>query len=81
MTLKEKLADWTEWDGAAFGLAVSLGLMEGGVDSWLKNKAVFWSNNPVGEALGRFLQELVKADVLEYREEPDQQYRWKDATR
>lgn len=78
MTLKERLAEWTDWDGAAFELAVALGVMDGGHESWLKNKGIFWSSNPRESSFALILQELVKADILEYRTEPDQQYRWKN---
>ncbi len=60
-----------------FSLAVVLGVMPDGKESWFKNKGLFWSNNPQESAFAEILQRLVKADVLEYREEPDQQYRWK----
>jgi hypothetical protein len=76
MTLKEKLSDWTDWDGAEFKLAVTLGLVEDGPESWIQNKAMFWSANAKGNALAHILQELVQAGVLEHRSEPDQQYRW-----
>jgi hypothetical protein len=76
MTLKERLSEWTDWDGAAFELAVTLGLMEAGEESWLKNKGVFWSANARESSLALILKELVKAGILEHRSEPDQQYRW-----
>lgn len=75
-TLKEGLPDWTDWDGAAFKLAVTLGLMEDGQESWLKNKGTFWTSNPRESSLMLILQELVKAGILEHRTEPDVQYRW-----
>lgn len=77
MTLKEKLADWMDWDGAEFELAVTLGILDGGQESWIKNKAIFWSANRTGDFLHTILQEFVKAGILEYRTEPEQQYRWK----
>lgn len=76
-TLREKLREWTDWDGTAFTLAVVLGIMEDGQESWLKNKGVFWSANPLGDALVKVLNELVGAGLLEHRSEPDSQYRWK----
>jgi len=77
MTLRQRLSDWTDWDGAQFALAVALGVMEDGQENWFKNKHVFWSSNPRESAFTRILQELVEADILEYRSEPDSQYRWK----
>lgn len=77
MTLKEKLSDWVCWEGAEFELAVALGLMEEGHESWIKHKGIFWTANPLGDALGRMLQDLAKVGVLEYRTEPDHEYRWK----
>lgn len=76
MTLKEKLADWVSWEGAEFELAVLLGLVEGGEESWLKNKGVFWTANPVSDTLSKTLQDLVKAGILEYRTDPDHEFRW-----
>lgn len=79
MTLREKLRDWQDWDGAGFAVAVSLGIMEDGQDSWLKNKHVFWMANPLGDSLYQILQELVKSKVLEENRDPGElQYRWKN---
>jgi hypothetical protein len=77
MTLKERLQDWTDWDGAEFELAVALGILEAGQESWLKNKAIFWSANRTDDFLHAILQVFVRKGILEYRTEPDQQYRWK----
>jgi hypothetical protein len=76
MTLKEKLSDWVGWEGAEFELAVLLGIIDPGEESWLKNKGVFWTANPVSDALSQTLQDLVKAGILEYRTEPDHEFRW-----
>jgi hypothetical protein len=76
MTLKEKLSDWVDWDAAEFELAVTLGVLDGGQESWLKNKAIFWSANRADDFLHGILQAFVRAGILEYRTEPDQQYRW-----
>ena len=77
MTLRERLKDWVDWDEAMFFLAVALGIMPDGNESWFANKGLFWSSNPRESTLAEILQRLVKADILEYRQEPDQQYRWK----
>ena len=73
-TLRERLAEWTDWDFAAFELARSLSLMGPDVEFATDAKHVFWSNHPVGEALSNILRELVGAGVLEYH-----QYRWNSA--
>lgn len=75
--MKDRLKEWTDWDGASFELAVQLGLMEDGQESWLAHKGVFWSNNLLGTCLGVILEALVVADVLEKRTEPDVQYRFR----
>ncbi|HKE55113.1 MAG TPA: hypothetical protein VKB46_00370 [Pyrinomonadaceae bacterium] len=74
-SFKDSASDWTDSDVAAFFLARSIGLMKE-VDFPAKVKHVFWTNNPVGNALHQMLMELVAAGVLEYREEPDYQFRW-----
>jgi hypothetical protein len=78
-TLREQLIDWTDWDGAAFCLAKSMGLMSPKVRFSTDAKHLFWSANPVGHALHNMLGELVVAGVLENRDEPDDQYRWNPA--
>lgn len=42
-------------------------------------KYVFWSSNPLGDALDDVLQRLVDVGVLEFRDDDDEgrQYRWK----
>ena len=77
-TLREKLKDWTDADGAAYELACCLGLMNYDTDSMGKAKHVFWSQNRIGGALYNILRELVRVGVLEYRDEPDYQYRWNE---
>ncbi len=74
-SFKTRLSDWTDSDYAAFFLAQSIGLMKD-VNFPRQAKGVFWSDNPLGNALHRMLMELVDAGVLEYREEPDYQFRW-----
>jgi len=75
--MKNKLKDWTDWDGASFELAVLLGIMEPGPTSWLANKHVFWSDNRLGTSLHVILEALVSVGVLEKRTEPDTQYRYR----
>jgi hypothetical protein len=40
-------------------------------------KHVFWTDNKVGNLLYRILNDLVAAEILECRDEPDRQYRWR----
>ena len=77
-TLKDQLEDWTDWDFAAYALAISLGLMPAGILPG-RVKAVFWTNNPVGIMLHEMLRQLAAAGILENRDEPDDQYRWNAA--
>jgi hypothetical protein len=74
--LREALADWTDWDFAAYYLARALGVMREDVRFHLEAKHVFWSNHPIGEMLYATLEHLVEVGVLQKREEPDDQYRW-----
>jgi hypothetical protein len=73
--LPDELRDWTDWDGAAYCVGKALGLFPETTDM-REVKAVFWSENPLGDALHAVLLSLVAADVLERREEPDEQFRW-----
>ena len=75
-SLRESLAEWSDWDGAAYSLAVCLGLMPEGIFPG-RAKHVFWSNHEIGEMLFGMLDRLVEAGVLEERNEPDMQYRWR----
>jgi hypothetical protein len=76
--LNERLREWQDFDVAAYDLGVVLGLFadtpEGGW--WLDHapKWVFWSDNPLGNALHELLQQLVTIRVLESNEHG--QYRW-----
>ena len=79
-SLQESLEDWSDWDVAAFQLAVCLGLMAEG-DFPTRAKHVFWSGNPLGRSLHHMLEHLAAAGALEVREEPDRQFRWNRAFR
>lgn len=57
-----------------FDIAAHLGIVH---ESWINNKALLWKTGSIDELLTTLLQNMVKAGFLEYREEPDQQYRWK----
>jgi len=74
--LRDHLADWTDWDAAAFALACALGVMGEGVRFHLEAKHVFWTDHPIGTMLHEMLQRLVEVGVLQHRDEPDDQYRW-----
>ena len=75
-TLKESLVEWTDIDWAGFQLAICLGLMPPD-DNLFRTKAkhVFWTNNPVGDALYQMMRELAGVGILEYDEE-EMRYRW-----
>lgn len=77
MSLADDLADWTDWDGAAYCLGQAIGLFEG--VAFTEAKHVFWTDNDLGNGLRNALAALVSAGVLEYRDEPDDQFRWKRA--
>lgn len=75
MSLREDLADWTDIDVAAHHLARHLGVLP--VESMMRDfKWVYWSVNPLGDALVRTLDQYVALGVIEKRLEPDFQYRW-----
>ncbi|MFJ8441359.1 hypothetical protein [Kitasatospora griseola] len=76
MDLRERLDDWTDWDGAAFELGRVLGIFAQPV-TFPQVKRVFWTDSPLGNALHEMLLQLVAAGVLERRDEPDdEQFRW-----
>ena len=79
-SLREALADWSDWDGAGCALGTCLGLVPPG-PGWGRAKHVFWSNHEIGNMLSVMLDQLVVAGVLETRDEPDNQYRWNLAFR
>lgn len=69
-----RLSSWTDRDAAAFELAVVLGLIPKGWSFQLEAKHLFWSANPLGDALYSFLESLTKAGILEQDE--DDRLRW-----
>lgn len=78
--LKVRLAKWRDWDGAAYELGVVLGLWMDygapiGEDPWHGLKHIFWTDNPLGNALYNSLIELVNAGVLETQEDK-LSFRW-----
>jgi hypothetical protein len=75
MSLAMDLAEWTDSDVAAYLLGRSLGLFQN-QNFQTDTKHVFWTNNPLGNGLHDALLALVRAGVLERRDEPDEQFRW-----
>lgn len=73
--LSTTLADWTDWDGAAFALGRAIRLYERSADYEFV-KGDFWTDNARGIGLHAALNALVEGGVLERRDEPDIQYRW-----
>jgi len=67
-SLREALSDWQDVDGAMYHLAVALGVL---TDSrpWGGRKDLFWTNNPVGNALFEQLRQLAELGVLEFDED------------
>ncbi len=75
-TLKEYLADWTDFDGACWALGVVIGQFP--PESEMSDfKGVFWSRNDLGEGLFSALESLVKAGLLEFEEE-ECRFRWRE---
>jgi hypothetical protein len=75
MPLAEDLAEWVDCDGAAYLLGRSLGLFQN-QSFQTGTKHVFWTDNDLGNGLYDALLALVRAQVLDRREEPDEQFRW-----
>lgn len=74
------LANWEDWDVAAFALGRAIGLYELPTD-FQRKKHVFWTENAVGGGLHEALNRLAEAGILERRDEPDTQFRWKGTSR
>ena len=75
VSLAQDLADWTDWDGAAYLLGLSLGLFQD-QNFQTDTKGVFWTDNALGNGLHDALLALARAGILERREESDEQFRW-----
>lgn len=74
--------DWSDFDEAAYELGLAIGVFDPVLHAHMRScKHVFWSANPLGDALHRTLLELASAGVLEHRDEPDLQFRWNRAFR
>lgn len=80
-SLKERLTGWRDWDITSYELGVCLGFWPDfgappGEDCWNGVKGIMWSDNPLGNALSNFIDELVIVGMLERRRGPDVSYRW-----
>lgn len=79
-SLKERLSDWMDWDGACYEVGACLGFWPDfgathDQDCWHGAKGIIWSANPLGNAISDFLEGLVLEGMLE-REESGPSFRW-----
>ena len=77
LPLKERLADWQDYDVAGFFLGKALGVIPA-EDSWWRSKGIFWAADEVGIQLVDILKLLVDFGFLEQRDDYAQ-YRWAGA--
>lgn len=78
-TYKERLKDWTDFDGATWDFLVLLGLLpewgaEPGKDPWHGLKGVVWSGNKTSDLLSDIMMRMVEAGMLLRNE--DSQFKW-----
>jgi hypothetical protein len=79
-TWRRSLTDWKDLDVLQHELAVMLGIVQ--PELTLSDvKSLYWTVNPLGDALSRFLFQLVAAGVLEQHPEDDTLLRWNPAFR
>jgi len=77
--LRLMLKEWTDWDMAAYFLGVSLGIWKGDSVEWYERaKGGIWSTNMTSELLNGMMMDMVRLEQVEYREETEDQFRWKD---
>jgi hypothetical protein len=74
LPLKERLADWQDYDVAGFFLGKALGVIPA-EDTWWRSKGLFWGGGGVGFQLINVLDLLVDLGFLE-RQDDEGQYRW-----
>ncbi|MEU6900927.1 hypothetical protein [Streptomyces virginiae] len=79
MALSESMADWVDWDQAAYLLGLSLGAITPEVP-FSRSKRIFWEDNPAGRGLHAALLALVEGGLLESRDD-DEQFRWVATTK
>jgi hypothetical protein len=84
-SVRDELAEWAEWDEAGWSIAMHLGLLPPGVSYQTEAKHVFWTSNPLWDAIHDVLDAMVRVGALEY--EPEEQrwrarpeYAWHDAS-
>lgn len=75
--LRARLAEWTDFDMAAYHLGVCLGLFSGAstVDEFLKYKHIFWTNCTLGNMLSDILSTLHLEGIL-LNDDDDGVYKW-----
>jgi len=77
LSLRERLADWTDLDVAQYHLGLVLGVLperlenESDGDHFRRLKGVFWAANPLGDILWEQLCMLTKHGMLEQQPEED----------
>ncbi|MEU3556168.1 hypothetical protein [Streptomyces fragilis] len=74
LPLSRTMADWVDWDQAAYLLGVSLGALSPDVP-FSESKSLFWTEGPVSRGLHAALLALVEAGLIESRDD-DEQFRW-----
>ena len=74
-TLQVRLSDWADLELAAHALAQCLGVVAE-TTAYGAIKGIYWSVNPVSDALYAALRALVKAGILEESPEDDTIVRW-----
>lgn len=57
--------EWSDWDGAEYELGVMLGIFNREAQPFQTVKHLFWTDNPVGNALHECLEKLVAAGIFE----------------
>lgn len=76
LQLKDRLADWHDFDGAAYELGVVLGVFPD--EPWdPKVKKFFWVRNPLGGVL-QFILDVLTANGVILCQVEDQIYKWND---
>ncbi|MEU0946792.1 hypothetical protein ABZ379_29215 [Streptomyces canus] len=78
MELKDVLADWLDYDVAAFRLGVFLGVFPRD-QKFSSVKRMFWIDGyPLGDMLVDILDRMAQAGVL-LKDEDDARYKWNPA--
>ena len=69
------MTEWEDIDVIQHEIAVRLGIFEPG-SAMRDHKAVYWSKNPLGDALAAVVDALVSGGVLERHPGDDTALRW-----